>query len=799
MNLDHIIIMTILGCVFQEHDFRLVILAALVCVSGCWSTLSLFQSARSSTSMERACWLMLTAVLAGSSIWSTHFISILGYQAGMSVQFDPVLTILSLLIAIVGSGIGFAIAAHKSIPYGSPLGGAVLGLAIATMHYTGMSGYRVPGFISWHSGYFYLSLAFSIVLSSIFTTIASAAPGANRPILATTVFVSAIVLLHFTGMTAFRVEPPLVGGEATDTQHSALAMSVASVAIIVLAAGIATQFIDRKARSMASEALTSRSHGMVIVESSQVILFNQRVFEILGLEPQDLFVGMPFIELQRSIGARLGWEPAYTQHSVETQVTWLKNGENGQIDVTTNGGSMVLAMCQQIGDGRTLFTYEDVTESRKHQKNILDLTFQDPLTGLWNRYSLTRELELANDNECFALLVIDLDRFKTVNEAFGYLVGDALLAAVARRLSDCCSPADLIFRCGGDELAVLTRLSETEATQLATNIIDAIARPYQIQAQTISISCSIGVAFCDAHVDGSLRQQMAELALGKAKAGGKSRVEVYRNGMIEEAELWRALELDLSRALGSDQIFLVYQPLFELPERTLVGFEALVRWRHPTRGLVPPSVFIPIAEQAGSIVELGAWITDEACRQASLWPTDIYISLNVSPIQLLSTSFHSHLIQALGRHDINSARLEIEITETAMVDDNGKIASALTSLRARGVRVAMDDFGTGYSSLAHLQEFEVDRIKIDRSFISSARTDLGAAAVVRAVTGLARDLKIKTTGEGVECEEQLDMLIEFGCSTAQGYFLGRPLDIETATTLVDQHLNLSSTGVATRV
>ncbi|MBN8933756.1 MAG: EAL domain-containing protein, partial [Rhizobium pusense] len=220
-------------------------------------------------------------------------------------------------------------------------------------------------------------------------------------------------------------------------------------------------------------------------------------------------------------------------------------------------------------------------------------------------------------------------------------------------------------------------------------------------------------------------------------------------------------------------------------------FEALVRWNHPERGVVPPSEFIPVAEQNGAIIELGAWVIDEACRQASLWPTHIYVSINVSPVQLSSANIPQQVALALDKHGLTPSRIEIEVTETAMVENSDAVAAVLRALRALGVGIAMDDFGTGYSSLAHLREFELDRIKIDRSFISGSHTDAGSAAVVRAVTGMAKDLNIFTTGEGVENEEQLASLIALGCSTAQGYLLGKPLDISKANLLVQAHTGSS--------
>jgi len=277
---------------------------------------------------------------------------------------------------------------------------------------------------------------------------------------------------------------------------------------------------------------------------------------------------------------------------------------------------------------------------------------------------------------------------------------------------------------------------------------------------------------------------MAGLALYEAKEKGRGRVVTYRAGMVEMAERRRVLEGELAAAVAAGQLELHYQPLYDLPDRTLCGFEALLRWNHPRHGIMSPAEFVPLAEHSGAINQIGAWLIEEACRQAALWPSHIYVSINVSPVQLRSADILRQVTAALDRYRLAPRRIEVEITETAMVEDSPEIAVALAGLRTLGVRIAMDDFGTGYSSLAHLRAFELDRIKIDRSFVNASQADAGAVAVVRAVTAMAKDLAIATTGEGVESEEQLASLIALGCGTAQGYLLGRPLDVDSATALV---------------
>jgi len=425
----------------------------------------------------------------------------------------------------------------------------------------------------------------------------------------------------------------------------------------------------------------------------------------------------------------------------------------------------------------------DITVTMQAQAQVVHLAQHDALTGLPNRRNFSEQIAALSRSGPFVMLMLDLDRFKAVNDTLGHAIGDKLLVEAARRLRDNCRPSDLLFRLGGDEMALLGKLTQGEAKIAADRMIAAFGRSFQIGDQEITVGLSIGIAMASQGDDPEFVQRMADLALYEAKDAGRGRAEFYRDGMIEAAEQRSLLENDLAVAVKVGQFELHYQPLFALPGRKLVGFEALIRWNHPDRGLVPPAEFIPVAEQCGAINDIGAWVIDEACRQAALWPDDLYVSINVSPVQLRSVDLLRQIVDALDRHALTPRRIEIEVTETAMVENCEQIMLVLSGLRALGVRIAMDDFGTGYSSLVHLREFELDRIKIDRSFISASHTDPGAAAVVRAITTMAREMAISTTGEGVENEDQLATLVNYGCGTAQGYLLGRPVDAREASVL----------------
>jgi len=777
--------MTVLGCIRDNHDPLMVVFAAIICISGSWSVVSLFDRSLTTFGSRRIGWNVLTAIAAGAAIWCTHFIAMLGFDPGVPISFDPALTVVSLFVAIIGATLGFAVAASRRVVLAPVLGGCIAGLAIVVMHYTGMAAYRVQGIVSLDMPHVISSIILSAVFAAIALHIAATrrAPGAKH--IATGMLVLAIVSMHFTGIAAFRVEPMLVDGSFTNpATFRSLAFAVAGVAVVIFGPGFAIQFIDDHTRAESAEALRNMSSGLIMLSQDGLVrFFNPRVLELLGLQPDHVSIGMPVSRYLANVAAATGWNETRMQQIADSHDP-RRPRDNAKVEHHFDDGKIISIAPHPMPDGGAIITYDDITEAREGQKQIAHMAFHDVLTGLPNRRSFVENVARLSGRPSFLLLMIDLDRFKAVNDTLGHAVGDMLLIEVARRMHDGCSPTDLLFRLGGDEFAILTERNPAEGRALAANIIAGLSRRFMVGEHAISIGASAGLAQWHLGDDPERLQQMADLALYKAKENGRGRVEIYREGMMEEAERQRKFDADLAGAIKAGQFKLNYQPLYNLPARELSGFEALLRWHHPERGVVPPAEFIPMAEQSGAIVEIGAWVIEEACRQAALWPDHLYMSINVSPVQLRSMDILRRLTHALNKYRLAPRRIEIEITETAMVDDNQQIAATLAGLRALGVRIAMDDFGTGYSSLAHLREFELDRIKIDRSFINTSHTDAGSAAVVRAVISMAQDLAIETTGEGVEDEQQLANLIAIGCGTAQGYLLGRPVDAARATELV---------------
>ncbi len=418
----------------------------------------------------------------------------------------------------------------------------------------------------------------------------------------------------------------------------------------------------------------------------------------------------------------------------------------------------------------------------EREKRITQLAFNDSLTGLPNRayfrQHLSLKLKLVGKSGGLALLCIDLDKFKAVNDTLGHPVGDELLRAVGTRLIDAVGSA-LIARLGGDEFIVILPLDEGEETPagLAGKLIAVLSEPFHVAGHDFEVGASIGIALSPGDgEDADSLLKHADLALYQAKEEGGGTYRFFESEMNARAQARHRLEADLRRAIAKGEFELYFQPLFDLASGRIGSFEALLRWRHPDRGLVPPDDFIPLAEETGLIVPIGTWVIQEACRQARHWPDDVRVAVNVSSVQFRKPGLSEVILQALAASGLDPRRLEVEITESIFLESSEALISVLHSLRALGIRIALDDFGTGYSSLSYLQSFPFDKIKIDRSFIQQLLSRSGSTAIVRAITELARALGMETTAEGVENNDQLDELRLQGCSSAQGFLFSKPID-----------------------
>ncbi|WP_245496768.1 putative bifunctional diguanylate cyclase/phosphodiesterase [Lichenibacterium ramalinae] len=434
---------------------------------------------------------------------------------------------------------------------------------------------------------------------------------------------------------------------------------------------------------------------------------------------------------------------------------------------------VLLAVLTQIGVqlGRVF------ERSRSEAKLRHDAT-HDALTKLPNRRALIERMEEGFwPKRRFKLLLIDLDRFKAVNDTFGHPVGDLLLVQVADRLRAVVGQKGFVARLGGDELATLVEGDLDRALDVSHQITMSFNEPFDLGRATVRIGCSIGLCCTDDAASVMELVQLSDIALYEAKRNGGGQTSCYQVGMKEAVAERHSLESDMRIAMGRREFHLAYQPVMTLCDDRIIGYEALIRWDHPVRGLVPPASFIPVAEQSDQILAIGRWVLEEACREAATWIDDRHVAVNVSSVQLRSPRLLEHLISALTTSGLPADRLEIEVTETALIESGEKVSEILTAIRTLGVKVAMDDFGTGYSSLSHLRQLPFDRIKIDRSFVANAMTDQSSMAVLKGVIQIGRDLGVSTLAEGVETKGQLDLLRSLGCDVIQGYLIGKPTRI----------------------
>ena len=439
----------------------------------------------------------------------------------------------------------------------------------------------------------------------------------------------------------------------------------------------------------------------------------------------------------------------------------------------------------------------EIEQRVRSESEIRHIALHDALTGLANRVLFREELEKTIDSlgpdEKLSVFFVDLDGFKIVNDSLGHSVGDMLLKEIAQDLRTLCG-ADLIARLGGDEFAVLHvgAVSGEAAQKLAERIIGRLSRPRLIDGNQITVGASIGIVStttADKSPEELLRN--ADVAMYRAKADGRGIFRVFDEAMDALFQERRQMELDLFTALGQGQFRIHYQPLISFHTKRISGFEALLRWQHPERGLVSPSEFIPIAEETGLIVQLGDWVMREACIEAATWPEDIRIGINVSPIQFSRGNVVNSVIGALAISGLAPERLEIEITETVLLDGSEKTLKLLEQLRAIGVRVVMDDFGTGYSSLGYLRDFQFDKIKIDQSFVRDISRTETSFAIIQAITELGRKFGISTTAEGVETQEQLQLVLREGCTEAQGWIFSQPIPGTKARLLIETQNSLN--------
>jgi diguanylate cyclase (GGDEF)-like protein len=538
----------------------------------------------------------------------------------------------------------------------------------------------------------------------------------------------------------------------------------------------ANQALERSVGQLSAQnlrfslALDTMANGLALLDGTgKIVVFNRRECEILGLPEHAVREGLAYEAFIRA-------SPLLDEIAIRARLDCAATRREAVLEQMLSDGRQLRIALRPTADGGFLVSSEDVTERNVSAARVAFLAYHDTLTELPNRRMFAEKLGQAVESGRCAVLCIDLDGFKPVNDTFGHAAGDALLRAVAKRLKRHIRAGDMLARLGGDEFAIILSCNASEAESIAARVTQAVSLPFNLDGAIARIGASVGIALApdDADTaDGVMRH--ADLALYRAKETGRGRYMRFDAGMAASQNARRALEQDLALALRLSQFELYYQPRVRAGSGEIVSFEALIRWHHPSRGMVPPGEFIPLAEESGAIVEIGQWVLRQACQEALRWPGNISIAVNVSAIQIRNRSLFDHVLSALNETGLRSSRLELEITETALLSDSKAALEVMRRVQAIGVKVAMDDFGTGYSSLSYLQSFPFDRIKIDRSFVRALGQDAKALAIIRAVISLCNSLNIAVIAEGVETRMQRDILVTERCGELQGFLFGAPV------------------------
>jgi len=657
------------------------------------------------------------------------------------------------------------------------------------MHYTGMSALELPAHIDWVVPTVLASVVIGSILGALALLVAVGRDSNWRGMLATLLFTLAIVSHHFTAMGAVTLVPdPTLATDGLDISPTLLSFLVAGAAFVILGIGLTAAAMDLRARRALSRqkvlldaALENMSQGLCMYDADgRILLFNEHYLRMMGRGDIAL-EGRLLRDVLHELKSSGRWD-GDPDEFVDHLIVDAREGRCATRIVVQSARSIrIVHQPMQNGAG-WVATFEDITEWQQAQAQITHMARHDALTNLPNRTLFRERLEqalrLAKRGDELAVLCLDLDHFKDINDSLGHPIGDALLMEVGRRLISCIGEGDTAARLGGDEFAIVQLGGTDEADQavsLAGRLVEDISAPYDIGGHQLVIGVSVGISLApDDGKDPDELLKKADLALYRAKSDGRGTYRFFEAGMDARAQARRLLELDMRAALPRGEFEVHYQPIRDVASDKVVACEALVRWRHPMRGLIPPGNFIPLAEETGLIIQIGEWVLRAACHDAAAWPDDIGVAINLSPVQFKNPNLVAHVMNALAQSGLPARRLELEITESVLLQNSEATLATLHALRGNGVRISLDDFGTGYSSLSYLRSFPFDKIKIDRSFVEDVTSRGDSLAIVRAVTGLGRSLGIATTAEGVETVAQLELLRREGCTQAQGYLFSQP-------------------------
>ncbi|KPL67820.1 diguanylate cyclase [Erythrobacter sp. SG61-1L] len=906
-------------CIRDDHDLKLVVLAAAVCLLTSLTAVLLIRQADQEDAKAAHRFILAGGFATGFGIWATHFIAMLGYDPGVISGFQIRLTAASLVMVLISMISAFLIASKWRRPPGLAAAAFIAGIGVAAMHYVGMMSLEMPALIQWSAPYILLSLMLGTV--PLFPAFSLAFRRRTRAsgLGAALIMSASVVGLHFSGMAAIKLIPWSVGTddalfsphimsvmvsgvtlglltlamiawlvsrrtkaaiEASERRFSILAKGISDCALYMLdrdgrianwnagaqrlkgyaerevlgthfarfytpaalsdhrpqkALGIAlergkfsgegwrvrkdgsrfwahvtieridtetgahvgfakitrdmTRFKEdqdriEQTRHQLDTALEHMHQGLCLFDAEErIVLRNRRFVELWNLPEDACPPGTPLMEVARvTLAARLGGDvPEERLLNIRKQLQLALSDPDAPPAISEFGDEFVVAIASRsLPGGGWVSTFEDITERRRSEAKIAHMALHDGLTGLPNRTSFNRWLDVEIEHaggraQQVAVVAIDLDRFKEINDAQGHAAGDEVLQKIAASLAEMAGDGEAVARLGGDEFAAAKLLEHPgDLADFVARVNACFAAPAAAQ-DGFALGASLGIAVYPG--DATTREVLlnnADLAMYRAKSTLGEHICYYEPGMDEKARERRQLANDLRQAIPRNEFRVLYQPQHSLKTKEVSGYEALLRWDHPRRGTVSPLDFIPIAEENGEIMRLGEWVLRSACAEAASWPHPWKVAVNLSPVQLHQHDLPEMVTRILVETGLSPRRLELEITETAIIADKTKALHSLRRIKALGVSVAMDDFGTGYSSLDTLHSFPFDKIKIDKSFLLQSQSSGQARAIIRAVLALGRSLDIPVLAEGVETEEHLALLIGEGCAEGQGFLFGAP-------------------------
>jgi diguanylate cyclase (GGDEF)-like protein len=840
-----------LSRIFHPQDPILVLVTFGLAILASFVALELAERIKVARGQARVGWLAAAGVAMGGGIWAMHFVGMIALELPFAVAYNPSLTALSLLVAILVSTAGlYQVFWHGGSWQRCIFGGSVMGIGVAAMHYTGMAALIMPAVEQYNMPVVVLSVGIAMAASIAALRLAYWVEHLASKFASALLMGIAIAGMHYTGLAALSfICTGNTGGLVTGgILRSQLALGVTGASLLILLMGLRLAVYDRRTKRRAwavyLAAENKRRIDRLLQNAADLIAIVDRHWTVMYLSP----VFGPLANYSRQLGVGAGllsmFDPPAQERAVDLMQRALASQDVTMRDVFQSFEAAAswfeISLIDQSADpaiGGIIVTLRDITqqkhandlaeatlkrsreqsqvaeqqeweltraqrETRAEEQHALELSAahaetraaeaqaslmarRDALTGLPNRRVFSTDLQSAIKNaqnlSGFAsLLLIDLDGFKKINDLYGHQIGDALLSDIARRMQGTLRNNDTIARLGGDEFAIISeghadmQQHRKGAMQLADRVLKTIRQPLIFDDNRIRSGASIGIALCRAEASASAPLlHAADVALYRAKASGGGCYRFFEQSMDDEMRALEMLEKDLIAAVAGAEIQPYFQPVVDLRLNEICGFEALARWDHPKHGFIGPSVFIPIVERLGLMPELTASILRQACRVARQWPEEIWIGVNLSPSELKDRSLPARILTILSEEGLAPGRLEVEITETALMSDIVAAKAALTTLKGFGISIALDDFGTGYSSLSHLQQFQFDKVKVDLSFVQAMQEDASSEKIVDAILGLTRSLELKAVAEGIENPAVLERLIEKGCEFGQGYLFSK--------------------------